>query len=263
MSAAAGAVFVLRAGICARLQQRRCLRACGAPGAPSVWFPFAGQKSPELGGQGRKFCTPGRRWGEHRCYFEARKEILFGPPMGGHLWTYPHAMDVRESLNAALLVWGLASRLFIRVIKNPTHTKSFSSTGRERAFLRGFRKTRSFQHLLMGVLACLLKNTSSQHGGFVAFCNVSKKMRYELDSQIPGIPGSEYPGRPKWTIRSWKARQLRKFYLDRRWEVIYGLIHVAASGRGAARAAFCRSRGPPPGCGHMDKSIDHLPGSYH
>ena len=31
MSAAAGAVFVLRAGICARLQQRRCLRACGAP----------------------------------------------------------------------------------------------------------------------------------------------------------------------------------------------------------------------------------------
>ena len=114
---------------------------------------------------------------------------------------YPHAMDVRESLNAALLVWGLASRLFIRVIKNPTHTKSFSSTGRERAFLRGFRKTRSFQHLLMGVLACLLKNTPSQHGGFVAFCNVSKKMRYELDSQIPGIPGSEYPGRPKWTIR--------------------------------------------------------------
>ena len=30
-----------------------------APGAPSVWFPFAGQKSPELGGQGWKFCTPG------------------------------------------------------------------------------------------------------------------------------------------------------------------------------------------------------------
>ena len=141
----------------------------------------AGASTGAVSRRGRKF------------YLDRRWEVFYG--------LIPHAMDVRESLNAALLVWGLASRLFIRVIKNPTHTKSFSSTGRERAFLRGFRKTRSFQHLLMGVLACLLKNTSSQHGGFVAFCNVSKKMRYELDSQIPGIPGSEYPGRPKWTIR--------------------------------------------------------------
>ena len=42
-------------------------------------------------------------------------------------------------------------------------------------------------------------------------------------------------------------------------EVIYGLIHVAASGRGATGAAKSRSRGPPPGCGHMDKSINDLP----
>ena len=188
---------------------RRAWRAIGL-------VPFRGSKKSRIRWAGTEIL--------HSWPALGRAPVLFRGAEGNSIWTadgrsfmdlsglIPHAMDVRESLNAALLVWGLASRLFIRVIKNPTHTKSFSSTGRERAFLRGFRKTRSFQHLLMGVLACLLKNTPSQHGGFVAFCNVSKKMRYELDSQIPGIPGSEYPGRPKWTIRSWKARQLWKFY---------------------------------------------------
>ena len=102
----------------------------------------------------------------------------------------PHAVNVPERVSAALMSWGLASRLLNWVIKNPSHIKSGFPTVRERAFLRVSRKTRRSQHLIMGVIGVSAGKHTLTAWRFVVVCNISQKMRYELDSQIPATPGS-------------------------------------------------------------------------
>ena len=94
-----------------------------------------------------------------------------------------------ERVIAALTLWGLASRILIRVIKNPSHIKTGFTTVRERAFLRVFRKTQSSQHPFMGVIGVFAGKHTLTACGFVVICNISQKMRYELDSQIPVLQG--------------------------------------------------------------------------
>jgi len=102
----------------------------------------------------------------------------------------PHAVNVPERVSETLMSWGLAPRILHRVIKNPSHIKSGFPTVRERAFLRVSRKTRRFQHPFMGVIGVSAGKHILTAWRFVVVCNISQKMRYELDSQIPAIPGS-------------------------------------------------------------------------